>query len=105
MTAANSNGISPEQAAQALLAAGLIIDLGRCKQGLCLHNDADLCYIISEHHISLSQFYGAFNAFSKHELAHCSIGQGGQLILGPAISIEIEAYELAPNAQLCIKRG
>lgn len=104
--AANSNtGISAEQAAQVLLAAGFKLQFCPSQKGnICLHNDADIAYFISEEHIALSQYYGPFNANSLHELAQCSIGQGG-LILGPAISIEIEAYELAPNAKLCIKRG
>ena len=102
----DAQGLSPGQAAQALLAEGFIFDFEQCAQGrVCLHNDADIAYFISEEHIEASIYYGAFNADSLHDLAACRLGQNGQLILGPAQSIEIQAFNLAPNAPLCIKRG
>lgn len=91
MSNSNKNkGVSPEQAAQTLLAAGYIFNYNHTGQGIALYNDDDAkYYIIGEEHITLSRFYGIFKALSKHELAECSIQQGS-LVLGPAISTKIK---------------
>lgn len=85
----NKTGITAEQAVQALLSQGYIFDFDQCQQSrVCLHNDADTTYYISDGYIILDRFYGTFELHSHHALSGCSI-DCGELCLGPAFSRQI----------------
>lgn len=94
--------ISLEQAAAALIANGYFFDEGYEGKGICLHNDADLCFVLHNGTLEIAQciaphgkgFYAAhsFDIICKYALADCSIAANGELQLCQPNSKRIESF-------------
>ena len=95
--------ITLEQAAQALINNGYFFDDGYKGPGICLHNDADLSFVLHNGKLKIGQYYEPHGkgfispAYCdielEYDLAECYINAQGELALGKPISKRIKCYD------------